>query len=70
MSTVSNKYQKIISKHFKITYNNKAFKLRTEFKVFKDLYKANVRYVSLTKSTWALSRYPVFDFSLKRIYVT
>ena len=37
------------------------------FKVFKDLYKANVRYVRLTKSTWALSRYPIFDFSLKGI---
>ena len=30
MSTVINKYQKITSKYFKITYNNKAFKLRVE----------------------------------------
>ena len=50
----------IINKYQKITS-----------KYFKDLYKANVRYVSLTESTWALSRYPIFDFSLnKRIYVT
>ena len=36
-------------------------------KISKYLYKANISDVRLTKPIWAITRFPFFNFSLKRI---